>query len=174
MYGLGQSTVSISRPKKRHNLVTMTRKSLCHNASRGFDSPTSIEITYYNSIDYKRTRFGNPRLLPFLGVYPAIAPSNGNQKRHNLVTEVSTLVPQRALRVRFHFIHRARALSCYHIEYSQRLSPLPLAGRQVSGLCTMYPPVLSISCFDLHRTAREEYDFRTRSIEDVLLAGCRS
>jgi hypothetical protein len=33
-----------------HNMVTIGCKSLCHKASRGFDPPTSTNITHYNTI----------------------------------------------------------------------------------------------------------------------------
>jgi hypothetical protein len=44
---------AIRVPRNGHNLVTMTRKSLCRNASRGFDSPTSnmIGLQYPRDVD---------------------------------------------------------------------------------------------------------------------------
>ena len=50
-------------PKSGHNLVTIGCKSLCHNASMGFDSPTSILLCHNH-------------LQELLGLYPPITPNN--------------------------------------------------------------------------------------------------
>ncbi len=52
----------VSAVKKRHNLVTIGCKSLCHNASRGFDSPhlqLNHNYIHINNLQYFWVRCNN-------------------------------------------------------------------------------------------------------------------
>jgi hypothetical protein len=75
--GFVKSTFSILRPQKSgHNLVTMTRNSLCRNASLGFDSP---HLHQFNSLLYNSISDGRGCDTPtpdFASLYSQITPNN--------------------------------------------------------------------------------------------------